>query len=258
MKRYAIGHCLGGAPLIEGGRRFAFEGARMTEDEIAAHARGTLTPAQIAAHPERATLDALRASPLYAPLCATFVATEGNLLELTEDDTALQQIATIRWALMAHGPLFEMGAPIAVAEVGFHKGFFALTLRHLTDAIVHVYACDLKPESARAAELLNAADLGMAVAFTPGDSWLVWGGVLERIGRSADIAWIDGGHEAETLAHDLSMAMEYGARLILVDDAAWLSGLAAVIQDCANVYGYTRVTPPTPQDRRGIAVLVRA
>jgi hypothetical protein len=54
------------------------------------------------------------------------------------------------------------------------------------------------------------------------------------------------------------MAMEYGAGLILVDDAAWLPKLAGVISDCANVYGYTRIMPPTPQDRRGIAVLVRA
>ena len=86
----------------------------------------------------------------------------------------------------------------------------------------------------------------------------MWADVLEQVGGSADLAWIDGGHEGTILAHDLGMAMEYGARLILVDDAVWLPKLAGVISDCCNVYGYARVTPPTPEDRRGIAVLVRS
>ena len=232
-------------------------GDAMTADEIAAMQRGVLSPEEIAAHPERATLDALRSDPLYAPLCATFAAGEGNLLEFTEDDTALQQLATIRWALGEHMDHWTEG-PLKVAEVGFHKGFFTLVLRYmLPTAPLHLYACDLNPASARAVEVLNAADRGLAVAFTPGDSRLVWADVLESIGAPADIAWIDGGHTAGVLAHDLAMAMDYGARLILVDDAAWLSGLARVIQDCANAYGYERVTPPTSEDRRGIAVLVK-
>lgn len=227
-------------------------------DEIAAHQRGVLTPDEIAAHPEWVTLDDLRADPLYPALCATFDAPEGNLLERTEDDTAVQQLATIRWAVETLHTVLDGPSPIWVAEVGFHKGFFVLALRHiLPDITLHLYACDIRPESARAVELLNAADLGLAVRFTPGDSRLVWADVLESIGQPADIAWIDGGHTDGVLAHDLAMAMDYGARLILVDDATWLSGLGRVIQDCANVYGYERVTPPTPEDRRGIAVLVR-
>ena len=226
----------------------------MTADEIAAMQRGVLSPEQIAAHSERATLDALRSDPLYAPLCATFEAQEGNLLELTEDDTALQQLATIRWALDTYAP--RLGN---TAEVGFHKGFFFLLLRHLRpDDMFDHYACDIRPESEAAAHMLNkGAEWGALVHFTPGDSRLVWADVLESIGAPADIAWIDGGHTGSILAHDLSMAMDYGARLILVDDAAWLSGLARVIQDCANTYGYERVTPPTSEDRRGIAVLVK-
>jgi hypothetical protein len=123
----------------------------MTEDEIAAHARGTLTPEQIAAHPEAATLAALRADPLYPALCATFEATEGNLLELTEDDTAVQQLATIRWALATHGPDTPI---VSVAEVGFHKGFFALVLRHLLpDRYLDYFTCDIKVGSQAAADV---------------------------------------------------------------------------------------------------------
>ena len=222
----------------------------MTEDEIRAHQRGVLTADEMAAHPERATLDALRGDPRFPALCATFQAGEGNLLEATEDDTALQQIATIRWAIDAYAP-----ALFSTAEVGFHKGFFYLLLCHLRPAaasLIDHYACDIRPDSAKA-----AAILGARVHFTAGDSRLVWANVLEEVGGCANLAWIDGGHEGSILSHDLAMAMEYGARLILVDDAEWLPKLAGVISDCCNVYGYTRVVPPTSQDRRGIAVLVR-
>jgi hypothetical protein len=228
----------------------------MTADEIAAHARGVLTPEEIAAHPEHATLAALRADPLYPQLCATFEATEGNLLELTEPDTALQQIATIRWALDTYAPRLSN-----TAEVGFHKGFFFFLLRYLRpDAAFSHYACDIRTESIDAVAVLNSAHPGEPpfLYFVRGDSRLVWGDVLESIGQSADLVWIDGGHTAGILSHDLSMAMDYGARLILVDDAEWLPALAGIISDCCNVYGYTRVIPPTSQDRRGIAVLVRA
>lgn len=226
----------------------------ISPDEIAAHQRGVLTPDEIAAHSERATLDALRSDPLFPALCATFVAEEGNLLERTEDDTAVQQLATIRWAVESYAPRLNN-----TAEVGFHKGFFFLLLQHLRpDDMFDHYACDIRPESEAAAHMLNKrAAWGALVHFTPGDSRLVWADVLESIGQPADIAWIDGGHTGGVLAHDLAMAMDYGARLILVDDAAWLSGLGRVIQDCANAYGYERITPPTPEDRRGIAVLVK-
>lgn len=217
---------------------------------------GTMTEAEIAAHPMTPLLVALQSDPLYATLCATFVAGEGNLLEMTEPRTVLRQLATLAWAIDTHRP---RAATVTLAEVGFHKGFFTLLLRHLLpDAELHVYANDIRPESARAAELLNAADRGLAVDFTPGDSRLVWADVLERIGRPADIAWIDGGHEAGVLSSDLALAMEYGARLILVDDATWLPALHPVIADCANRYGYRRITAPTPPDRRGIAILVPA
>jgi hypothetical protein len=219
-----------------------------TEDEIRAHARGVLTLDEVRAHPEAATLAALHADPRFPALCATFQAGEGNLLEATEADTAVQQIATIRWAIDAYAPVI-----LSSAEVGFHKGFFYLLLTHLRPLIAFDhFACDIRPESATA-----AAVLGPRVHFTAGVSRLVWADVLEQVGGVADLAWVDGGHEGSILAHDLSMAMEYGARLILVDDAVWLPKLAGVIQDCCNVYGYVRVTPPTPEDRRGIAVLVR-
>jgi predicted O-methyltransferase YrrM len=195
---------------------------------------------------DRALLEHLRAQPLYRRLRDGFDSAEGNLLEVTDDQTATAQVETLRWAI-------QRAAPRVLLETGTNKGYFGFLLTHITrDVTLHTFDGD--PRCAGQIRILNEGQPGVRVRFTLGDTKQTLAAFTEP---DIGFAWIDGGHDEATAASDIGHAMRLGVPLIAIDDTLIMSETArAVDAALAANPGYQRLEHPfAAADSRGIALL---
>jgi predicted O-methyltransferase YrrM len=197
---------------------------------------------------DRALLEHLRAQPLYRRLRDGFDSVEGNLLEVTDDQTATAQVEALQWAI-------ARAAPRAVLETGTNKGYFGYLLAHITrDVTLHTFDGD--PRCERQARILNEGQARVRVRFTLGDTKQTLAAFAEP---DIGFAWIDGGHDEATAASDIGHAMRLGVPLIAVDDTLIMGETARAVDSALAAHkGYQRLEHPfAAADSRGIALLAR-
>ena len=203
-------------------------------------------------------LDRLAAHPLYAALCHSSDADEGNLLEHTDRATAAAQIATIAWVVGRYGP------PTTVVEIGTNKALFGYLLLSLLP-VGHPFdyhTIDPDPRAVDAAAVLGGYDrhvYNIAVHAHTGLSRDVLPRLLATI-PTPDLAWVDGEHTEDAVVADLTHLADAGTRIILVDDTRLLAEVRDGLlrwraSDAARPYRMTDLA--YPDDRRGIAIAIR-
>lgn len=202
----------------------------------------------------RRLLAHLRSLPIYAKLSATRESNEGNLLELTDDSTAISQIETIERGLR-RAVAAANGERLRIVETGTNKGMFGLLLSHIAPG-ARLWTFDDQPGGQLAAEILDR-ETDLDVTFCLGDSVATF--TFDAIGGAPPhLAWIDGGHDATPALSDVSRAMAFGAATILVDDTNMPQVESAINTALATHPDYTREPNTLTSDARRIAILSRA
>lgn len=161
-------------------------------------------------------LDYIRSLPVYSELVNVHSTGEGNLLEITDTDTAEAQISFFIWAL-GRSETFD------VLEIGTNKGLWGLLLSVIRPN-VGLTTIDINPDSAKAADILaDSTDLD-CVYFLCGNSMDILPGLHTRF----DFAWVDGHHGYEYALSDLTHCARLGIPYIAIDDTNTGSVLDAV------------------------------
>jgi predicted O-methyltransferase YrrM len=237
-------------------------------DPLLAHVNGVLFPLQHQyyaakwggeAHQERfqrpfddapsfAFVRYLREHELFSLLAATYETAEGTLLEHADPATMADQLQAIRHAVW-------LTRPRTVLETGTGKSLFGYVLGHLVPQAT-LYTFDSDPRCAVGVELLRRAVPALDVVFTLGDTRATLA-ALEL--PHLDLAWIDGGRDAETALSDTVHAMGLGARLIAVDDTRTMPEVACAVRTAmdGNPAYEAMFNPYWERDARGIAFIRR-
>ena len=190
----------------------------------------------------------LRSQELFHRLAGVYETVEGNLLERADDRTTEAQVEAIRYAV-------HRARPARVLETGSNKSLFGYVLSHVTHDVV-LYTFDADPRCATGVELLNAAQTNVKTVFTLGDTKQA---LAEFHVPEIGFAWIDGGHDAATVASDLFHAMRLAVPLIAVDDTRTMPEVANAVEAALRANrAYRRGSNPFfEDDARGIALLER-
>ncbi len=185
-----------------------------------------------------------RSTDLYRRLCATFTSPEGNLLELTEEDTVEAQVEFLRWALAC-------AKPTRLIEIGTHKGFFGYLLSLILDS-AELHTFDVDPASGTASEILNQNQTHIKCVFHEGDSRLTFPHCQYR----AQFAWVDGGHFTDMVLSDLLQCYRLRVPWVAIDDTVYATVREAVDYVCIHT-PYEAVSNPFIGNDRRKAMLLR-
>lgn len=156
--------------------------------------------------PHREEFYRLRSTDVYQKLTSTYYSGEGNILEITEEGTAVYQIEALKRFL-------RVARPQRVLETGTAKALFAYLLSRLVPG-VELVTVDGDSRSAVAADLARTLLPEIILTFHPGDSRMI----LPQLEGPFDLAWIDGGHSYEVCLSDLRQAFRLDIPWILADD----------------------------------------
>lgn len=183
-------------------------------------------------------LDHIRNSSIYQLLRGVHNSNEGNLLEITDSQTAEAQIELIRYA----HTLYSIKD---ILEIGFNKGMFSLLISHINSHVsggdVYILGIDVNPLANEAAKILNRST-PLSVDFQCEDSTTLVPKLNSN--RSFDLAWVDGNHEYSYALQDLKNVSALGVPIILLDDTN-MHTVQQAYQDWLNITPtYTELTNP--------------
>lgn len=157
-------------------------------------------------------LDHIRNSFIYQLLRGVHNSNEGNLLEITDTQTAEAQIELIRYAHTLY-PIKD------ILEIGFNKGMFSLLISHINSHVVggdvYILGIDVNPLAYEAAKILHRST-PLAIDFQCEDSTTLVPKLQSN--RSFDLAWVDGNHEYAFALQDLKNVSALKVPIILLDD----------------------------------------
>jgi predicted O-methyltransferase YrrM len=156
-------------------------------------------------------LDLIKRSEEYTRLSAAFSTCEGNLLEVTDDTTAVPQIEAMEGFLRMARP---SNRPIRVLETGTNKGMFGLLLSRWGGGELWTHDCD--PRTKEVAKIMteNLRNIDLHYHHGPSEEGLK---LLEDVGYF-DLFWVDGGHDYEVCVSDLNHAKRLKVPIVVIDD----------------------------------------
>lgn len=137
-----------------------------------------------------------------------------------------------------------------ILETGTNKGMFIYFLSLVTRGVT-IHTFDTDPRSARAVELINRAQKDVVAVFHEGDTRQT----LKELNVSPQLAWIDGGHEADIPLNDLMQCFRLRIPYVAVDDTAYLSVRGAVQYMLENTPHKALGNPFAQHDRRKALLL---
>ena len=199
-------------------------------------------------------LSEIRSKDVFKKLCKVESTGEGNLLHLTETETAAAQIKVLKYFFIKYNPTVFL-------ETGTNQGNFL----HLTQEIIKkpiiAYTFDINSGSKEAVSILQEEYPLSSFFFIEGDTKNT---LSDFFVRGIDFAWVDGDHNPDGLKSDLYNCDRLRIPVVAVDDIKFFSTyykdykLDEIVKKFCDLCGYVvENNPYWEEDSRGIVILKR-
>jgi hypothetical protein len=196
------------------------------------------------------TIRELRNDPIYKKLLEVFPGgSEGNLLDITEESTAVNQIGVIlKYLEKAKKP----DKPLKVLETGTNKGMFTFLLSKNGGGTIYTH--DLDPRTQLTADAIPGLMPNIDFHYTLGNTIATLGKYF--IEDEFDFAWVDGGHYYDVALSDIFHCGRLKIPYILVDDCKY-EMVSLAIRTFLETHDDYREIPNESyrDDPRGIRIL---